>query len=342
MTGRAGTRHAVPRTRHRRRTGVPPRGLLPVALCLLPLLASRPVATLATTAPAEAAVTVTTTVTPRSVTIGTPFRYTLRIEAGDDVEVLVPTVAGYLGEFQVVDFGAAPPRQEGGRVVREHWLDLLTYTVGDRVVPGPSIQYREPGGALEHLAAPETLVIVDSLLARAAATPALRDIKGPVAVPRDYSLLWQIALGVLAVLAAVAGVLSWLRRRRRPAAVPPRPAHEIALEALGRLRDERLVEQGRQEEYYVRLSAIVRAYLEARFHLRAPEMTTEEFLQAAQRDRRLAPPQRAGLAQFLTEADLVKFARHQPSAGDAARAHEAARELVAATAPSVEVPRAVA
>jgi hypothetical protein len=102
------------------------------------------------------------------------------------------------------------------------------------------------------------------------------------------------------------------------------------------------VEAGRQEEFYVRLSTIVRAYLEARFHLRAPEMTSEEFLQAAQRDPQLASPQRARLGQFLSEADLVKFARHQPAAADAERAQDAAREFVESTAPAPEVPRAVA
>ncbi len=42
-------------------------------------------------------------------------------------------------------------------------------------------------------------------------------------------------------------------------------------------------------------------------------MTTEEFLQAAQRDPQLAPPQRSLLGTFLAEADLVKFARYVPA-----------------------------
>jgi hypothetical protein len=309
-------------------------------LCLLAFLVST--AGAATPAP-TAPLVLTTGVEPRSVTIGTPFRYTLHIEALKDVEVIAPTLVGQIGEFQVVDFGEAAPRQAGGRVVLERWFTLITYEVGDRTIPGPTVQYRVPGGEQESLAAPDAMIIVESLLNRASGTPAtdVRDIKGPVAVPRDYTLLGWIAFGVVALVALIALLFGWVNRPRQGRAVVVRPPHELALEALARLRADRLVEQGRQDEFYVRLSGIVRGYLEARFRLRAPEMTSEEFLQAAQRDPQLTQPQRARLGQFLTEADLVKFARHQPTADDADRAHEAARELVTSTTPN-EVPRAVA
>jgi hypothetical protein len=310
------------------------------AVGMLVLLAAR--AGAATPAP-SAPVVVNSDVEPRSVTIGTPFRYVLHIEALKDVEVVVPTLAGQIGEFQVIDFGEAAPRQAGGRVVLERWFTLVTYEVGDRTIPGPTVQYRVPGGEQESVAAPDAMIIVESLLNRASGTPAsdVRDIKGPVMVPRDYTLLGWIAFGVVALVALIALLLRWVNRPRQGRAIAVRPPHELALEALARLRADRLVEQGRQEEFYVRLSGIVRGYLEARFRLRAPEMTSEEFLQAAQRDPQLTTPQRVRLGQFLSEADLVKFARHQPTVEDADRAHEAARELVTSTTPS-EVPRAVA
>lgn len=293
--------------------------------------------------PAPAPVKITTAVEPKSVTIGTPFRYTLRIEADKDTELVVPSLAGQIGDFQVVDFGTPPPREERGRVVVEHWYTLLTYRAGDLLVPGPTVQYRVPGSDLENVAAPDTLVGVQSLLDAAPGKTAadVRDIKGPVAVPRDYRPLLWIVAGVLALAGVIGGLFWLLNRRQRASLVPPRPAHEIALEALARLHAARLVEGGRQAEFYVRLSSIVRDYLEARFHLRAPEMTTEEFLQVAQRDPQLTPAQRSLLGHFLSEADLVKFARHVPAPDDAERAYRAAREFVEQTAPK-EPARAVA
>jgi hypothetical protein len=294
----------------------------------------------ADTAPVE----VTTSVDPKTVTIGTPFRYTMHINAEKEIELVVPQLQGEIGDFEVLDYGATPPREENGRVLIDRWFTLLTYKAGDLLVPGPTVQYRVPGSDLERIAAPDALVIVESLLDRPGATPPadIRDIKGPVAVPRDYRPLIWLGAAVLALVAVAAGLYYVINQRRRAvAAVAPRPAHEVALEALAKLHAARLVDAGRHEEFYVRLSSIIRAYLEARFHLRAPEMTTEEFLQVAQRDRQLSAAQRSALGAFLSEADLVKFARYVPAADDAERAYRAARDFVQTSAPP-EVPRAAA
>ena len=313
-----------------------------LVVCLL-AVGHRADAQTPTAAAPPAPVEIQTSVTPKSVTIGTPFRYTMHITADKDIELVVPQLAGQIGNFEITDFGATPPHEEQGRVVLDRWYTLVTYTPGDAIVPGPTVQYRTAGADLQSVAAPDALVGVQSLLDRPGPTPAdVRDIKGPVAVPKDYRPLLWIAAAVLAVI-GLAVALYWLlnRRRRAVALVPPRPAHEVALEALAKLHAARLLEAGRHEEFYVRLSDIVRTYLEMRFHLRAPEMTTEEFLQAAQRDPQLAPPQRSALATFLADADLVKFARHVPGADDAERAYRAGRDFVQATAPP-EVSRAVA
>jgi hypothetical protein len=288
-----------------------------------------------------APVDVRTALEARVVTIGTPVRYAIEVTAPAGTTVEIPQLARSIGDLEVVDFGQDPDREAGGRTVVRRWYQLLTYEPGEHVVPGPSIEYRGPDGEPHRIAAPDTTLFVQSLVDAAGATPPsdVRDIKGPVAKPRDYTpLLW--------IAAAVAGLalLAWLVRRlarpRTAAGPAPRPVHERALDALVQLQAAHLIEAGRLEEFYVRLSGIVRDYVEGRFRLRAPEMTTEEFLQAAQRRAELAPAHRSLLGQFLGEADLVKFARHQPAAADAERAFAAAGEFVRATAP--EEPRAAA
>jgi hypothetical protein len=62
-------------------------------------------------------------------------------------------------------------------------------------------------------------------------------------------------------------------------------------------------------------------------------MTTEEFLMVTARaGAALQSGHRALLADFLTESDLVKFARHHPTLGDAERAYIAAARFVDETA----------
>jgi hypothetical protein len=287
-------------------------------------------------------VQVRTALEARAVTIGSPFRYTIEVTAPIGTVVEVPHLAGTIGAFEVVDFGREPDREADGRTEVRRWFELVTYETGEHVLPGPSIQYRGPDGESHTVAARDTTVVVRSLVDAAGATPPadVRSIKGPVAKPRDYApLLWTAA-----ALAVALTLAAWLvRRLRRPRAAstrPPRPVHERALAALAELQAAHLIEAGRLEEFYVRLSGIVREYVEGRFRLRAPEMTTEEFLQAAQRRAELVPAHRALLGNFLGEADLVKFARHHPAAADAERALAAAGEFVRSTAP--EEPRAAA
>jgi hypothetical protein len=68
---------------------------------------------------------VATKIEPEHVTIGTPFRYTMRVEAKEGVELVVPLLAERIGDFTVADFGESPARGEGGKIVSELWYSLV-------------------------------------------------------------------------------------------------------------------------------------------------------------------------------------------------------------------------
>jgi len=151
----------------------------------------------------------------------------------------------------------------------------------------------------------------------------IHDIKGLVPLPPEWWWLW------LVLAAAVAAVTFWLWKRRQQSAAsafvaPPPTPYEIAIRELQRLREENPPVQ----EFYTRLSDIVRQYLEGQMGLRAPERTTEEFLYEVSRDQSLSADHRELLGAFLQEADLVKFAKFQPGAEEMRRALEAAEKFV--------------
>ncbi len=160
-------------------------------------------------------------------------------------------------------------------------------------------------------------------------------------------LPWFLGAGLLA---AALLLVWWIRRGRAAAAVPPPPVyvppHERALRALGALLDQRLPQQGAVEPYFVQLSEILRRYLEDRFGLRAPEQTTEEFLaqvtSTAEGRRAVDEAHRELLRDFLTRADLVKFACATPDLGDCERAAGSARRFVEDTAPVRALPEEAA
>ena len=233
------------------------------------------------------------------VTVGDPIRYTISVTAAADTEVEIPLLGEQVGDFTVLDFGQLPPRTENGQVVTGRWFRLTTFETGQHLLPGPTIRYRHHGQR-ERIDGNDVLITVLSLLAEAGQNPELRDIKPPEVLPFDWRPYGLVAVAGL-VLAGLGGGLFVYLRRPAPAVAPPAPpASQVALEALRRLHAQGLIEKQQFETYYVGLSAIVREYLENSLKLRAPEMTTEEFLSAAARDRQLSAAQQERLAAFLS------------------------------------------
>ena len=81
------------------------------------------------------------------------------------------------------------------------------------------------------------------------------------------------------------------------------------------------------------VSDAIRQYIERQFRLRAAEQTTEEFLQDMTRSQRLRPTHKELLADFLTQCDLVKFARFRPGPKETEAVLAAAIRFVDETVP---------
>jgi hypothetical protein len=227
---------------------------------------------------------------------------------------------------------------------------LAFYLPGEHELPGVRVTWadvRDPNesdGADTQTSSPppesrtiETETIVVTVLdpAGEALTEAdLYDVTvlDPVELRRPWSEWWW-PLGI-AALAATLGtwlLARWRSRRGRDAAVYVPPAHEWAWSEIARLIADDLIARGRVQEFYYRVSDIVRGYIERRFDVRAPEMTTEEFLTASASDPRFGRAHRDELARFLTACDLVKYAKHVPDTGEADGLLRAAREFIEQT-----------
>ena len=172
----------------------------------------------------------------------------------------------------------------------------------------------------------------------------IRDIKGPLSIPMTLAeLLTYIGIGALIVGAGVAWYLYSLNKKQEtkkpaPAYVPPaRPAHVIALEQLGLLKEKKLWQQGLIKQYYSEITDIIRGYLETRFRMRALEQTTDEIL-ASISIYNLPHDVVEELEQMLRLADLVKFAKLEPGLDEHDRAMTVAHDIVHKTKPSPGAP----
>lgn len=143
----------------------------------------------------------------------------------------------------------------------------------------------------------------------------LKDIKPPVYFPPNYILL--VIILVIIMLCVLIFLIRYLLNKFKhnisaDCEFSMKPAHQIAYEAFEALKAKELPARGLIKEYYIELSDIIRHYIENRFDIQAPEMTTEEFLGYLRNTDNLTGTQKNLLKDFLNQCDLVKFAKYGP------------------------------
>lgn len=163
----------------------------------------------------------------------------------------------------------------------------------------------------------------------------ITDIKGPI---KARPALWPWLLAAALAWAAWRAWRRWKSRALAPdgaplTQAPALPPEEIAALAIAELRSSGLWEND-QAAYYLRLTDILRVYLEARYGQPVTAMTSvevERLVKARAQDLQIG----GGVRELLTRADLVKFAKAKPGADDGPRDADLALGLIKATTPTV-------
>ena len=263
-------------------------------------------------------------------TTGDVITYSVTLDYDPSYAVELPDPGAEIAGFRIVDIGRAEPVTANGRTVEERWYQLRADLVGSYVLPPVTVEYRSaeaPDAAPETLQTSEIFVEVETVLSGDETD--IRELKPLRRV--ETGKPWQLyaAVGGGALLLALLGWRLWRRRRLRPAA-PLRPAHEIAFEALDRLRGTDFEDLEAMRHFHFEISEVVRAYVEARFDLNATDLTTEEIVDHLDKVR-AAGAERDRLRLFLLATDRVKFADHRPEGDEIQGTYEHALSFVEAT-----------
>jgi len=153
--------------------------------------------------------------------------------------------------------------------------------------------------------------------------------------PRE-PYFWVLPAVIVLVVCLVAAFVIWrlFRAKKLPFQHPPVPPDVIARERLAAIRH--LIEQGKHERFVIEVSAVLRDYIEARFGLKAPTLSSEEFLFEAEHSALLDARWRESLGEFLLQCDRVKFAlaNLQPPRMEAL--YTTAESFINGTAPAAE------
>lgn len=269
----------------------------------------------------------------------------IRLEAAvpEDMDVTFPAYSAGLGDFTLKEARRQAARMTGAgndaRVVHAISYILEPYLPGTYSIPAMTVIFADKNDTAEdiQLVTAPLQIMVNSLLPQDDSSAEIKDIKGPFSMPENTGLqiLLVVTLLFLIVLGA-AGFFYWKKHagRKEPDPVLLRP-EEIALQELDRLLLENLLSRGEIKLFHLRISDILRRYIENRFGIRAPERTTEEFLtelsRAKSQDKSLLGRHKSLLADFLTQSDLVKFAKHEPTIAESEKTVQICRKFIEET-----------
>ncbi|MBI4428116.1 MAG: DUF4381 family protein [Ignavibacteriales bacterium] len=266
----------------------------------------------------------------------------LKVEAKfpSTVETITPAVTDSLGSFEVLKAEAQEiePAETGFR--RQWSFRLTTFDSGKGYIPPIDFLYRVKRDTTQHLARSNSLILDISSVA---VDPQgdIRDIKLPLDAPwmfEDY-LPYLIALAFL--MLAGFGYYYWRKKQKLKenefARIKPRiPPHQQALYELRELEDKKLWQQGKVKDYYSEVTEIIRRFFEGRWEVIALELTSDEILEQM---KKISDAQKVWreMQSFFTTADLVKFAKYDPTLEEHEKELRWAYEIVRAMEPRVQV-----
>lgn len=276
--------------------------------------------------------------TSSSITMAQTLTLELQATVEHGRQAVMPDLSESLKDFEIVDWrNLGDKLDENGNVVTTYTYRLSPLKTGDMELPSLIFASTLATDAKDtdikniRLQTEPVTIEVLTLLDDPDQTT-IADIEDVMPMSLWHSW-WPFAGAAAIVIILVAIIL--LRAGKKPRSAPKRiykSAHQLACELLHRLLEAKLIEKGRTKEFYERISNILRHYIEDRFSLMAPERTTEEFLYELQYNRsELTVADKEALAEFLKHCDLVKFAKHQPTADQVKYTVELAEDFIAKT-----------
>ncbi|MFQ5823684.1 MAG: BatD family protein [bacterium] len=270
-----------------------------------------------------------------TITIGDVVTYTIIVEYANEVQVEKPPLADNLGAFEIRDYKEYDKEQVDDQIVERIDYFISTFDVGEFEIPPLEFHFVIPGDTTKKVLRTNKIkILVESLNPSVAGD--IRDIKVPMNLPKNYRklILWG-ALGLGILILALLAFYIWRRKKAGKALLPKkekprRPAHEVALDELNALKDSSLLAAGKVKEFYIKISEIIRRYIEGRYFIIALEMTTFDLIENL-KSAEIEPENVQLIIEFLDICDLVKFAKYKPTEEEHASTINKAFEIVERT-----------
>ena len=244
--------------------------------------------------------------------IGDQIQYSLFIKMNKDVYIINPFFRDSLKNIDVLEISdPVAEENEDGKSVKYNYV-LSRFDSAQVTIPPIKIEYRtKADSALKSVLSNAVTFNVHRM--NVAMEEEIKDIKPPIRL-FDYLFIIYILIVIIVLVIGYFIYRKYFKNKPQTEIKPIAekiPLHQLTLRKLEQLDKEELWQKGFVKDYHSKITDIIREYFEKQFGLPVLERTTTESLKLLSKH-----PQGIKVldisSQFLSNADLVKFAKFTP------------------------------
>jgi len=271
--------------------------------------------------------------------VGDFINYEIEVVTRKNIEVISPSLPDTLTQLELIAREEPVFTEDEKLKTTIYSFILAGYDSVRAVIPAVAVMYRYVNDTSYKK------IITDSVVVNIHTVPVstaeeIKDVKSPIIIPYNWN--WLLLWVAVAIFLIAAGYFSYKKYKQKKLEQPVEkkiiiiPPHVKALAALENLESEQLWQKGFIKDYHSRITEIIRNYFEERFDLPAMELTTTETIEhlknIKENDIILDITY-----NFLSNADLVKFAKFQPLETVNEEMMKQAKEIIQSTIPKKPV-----
>jgi len=271
--------------------------------------------------------------------VGDFINFNIEVVTKKNVQVLAPVFPDTLSKLDLISISEPVINETEELNTINYNFILAGYDSVSATIHPVTIEYRSEGDTtLKKITTDPVNINIHTVPVSTAEE--IKDVKSPLTIAFDWiELLLWLALGLVVI---IVGWIFYRRYKKKKSELHVEkkiikiPIHVKAFAALDELEKKQLWQKGKIKEYHSNITEIIRIYFQERFGLPAMELTTSESIQ------QLRKTKEAGniidlTIDFLSNADLVKFAKFQPLQSVNEEMMTQARNIVQNTIPTASV-----
>ncbi|MEI6311313.1 MAG: BatD family protein [Bacteroidota bacterium] len=135
--------------------------------------------------------------------------------------------------------------------------------------------------------------------------------------PYQFKEFLPIIISIILISLVIAAIIYWWMKYKKKS-IPQEPItaesiYENTIKQLNLLKSQKLWTINQTKEHHLKLSELIRNYIEYRYGMLALESTTDELITAMNSEKSISKEVLHILNELLKHCDLVKFAKWKPT-----------------------------